>query len=136
MSDPAQVLRDFKPTREFFIGIDSDGCIFDSMEIKHKECFAPMYIKYFQLQAVSKYARQVWEFVNLYSKTRGINRFPALSRSLNLLRQRPEVLARKVRVGETTPLDAWISSQNKLTNSTLQKEIEKGKKELQPVLEW
>ena len=42
MSDPAQVLRDFKPSREFFIGIDSDGCIFDSMEIKHKECFAPM----------------------------------------------------------------------------------------------
>ena len=43
MSDPAQALRDFKPTKEFFIGIDSDGCIFDSMEIKHKECFAPMF---------------------------------------------------------------------------------------------
>src|SRR6266851_3012908 len=92
MSDPAQILRDFKPTKEFFVGIDSDGCIFDSMEIKHKECFAPMYIKHFQLQAVSKYAREVWEFVNLYSKTRGANRFPALSRALNLLRERPEIL--------------------------------------------
>ena len=85
MSDPAQVLRDFKPTKEFFIGIDSDGCVFDSMEIKHKECFAPMFIKHFSLQAVSKYAREVWDFVNLYSKTRGANRFPALSRALNLL---------------------------------------------------
>ena len=75
MSDPAQVLRDFKPSKEFFIGIDSDGCIFDSMEIKHKECFAPMFIKNFHLQPVSKYAREVWEFVNLYSKDRGANRF-------------------------------------------------------------
>src|SRR3979409_374197 len=100
MSDPAQDLRDFKPAREFFIGIDSDGCIFDSMEIKHKECFAPMYIKHFQLQAVSKYAREVWDFVSLYSKTRGANRFPALSRALNLLRERPQVRARNVTVAD------------------------------------
>src|SRR5260370_25663339 len=93
MSDPAQVLRDFKPSKEFFIGIDSDGCIFDSMEIKHKECFAPMFIKHFRLQAASKYAREVWEFVNLYSKTRGANRFPALVRALDLLRQHPQVVA-------------------------------------------
>jgi len=36
MSDPAQVLKGFKPGKDFFIGIDSDGCVFDSMEIKHK----------------------------------------------------------------------------------------------------
>src|SRR5271169_7232519 len=101
MTDSAQILRDFKPTREFFIGIDSDGCIFDSMEIKHKECFAPMFIKHFQLQAVSKYARETWDFVNLYSKTRGANRFPALSRALNLLRERKEVIARGVAVPGT-----------------------------------
>ena len=80
MSDPAQVLRDFQPKHDFFIGIDSDGCVFDSMEIKHKECFTPMFVKHHNLQAVSKYAREVWDFVNLYSKTRGANRFPALTR--------------------------------------------------------
>ena len=37
MSDPAQRLREFTPTHDFFIGIDSDGCVFDSMEIKHQE---------------------------------------------------------------------------------------------------
>ena len=58
MSDPVQILKDFKPSKEFFVGIDSDGCIFDSMEIKHKECFTPMFIKHFQLQAVSKCARE------------------------------------------------------------------------------
>src|ERR1051325_7823322 len=100
MSDPAKVLRDFKPTKEFFIGIDSDGCIFDSMEIKHKECFTPMFIKHFHLQAASKYARETWDFVNLYSKTRGANRFPALSRALKLMAKRKEVLARQVAVAD------------------------------------
>ena len=85
MSDPAQKLRDFQPSKEFFVGIDSDGCIFDSMEIKHQECFAPMFIKHWNLQAGSKFAREVWAFVNLYSKTRGANRFPALVRAIELL---------------------------------------------------
>ena len=35
MSDPAQILKDFRPSQEFFIGIDSDGCIFDSMSSMH-----------------------------------------------------------------------------------------------------
>src|SRR6266480_5358690 len=136
MSDPAQILRDFKPTREFFIGIDSDGCIFDSMEIKHKECFAPMFIKHFELQAVSKYAREVWEFVNLYSKTRGANRFPALVRALNLLRERPQVAARKVQVADTKALEEWIGRESKLGNATLAAEVKNGNKGLAQVKVW
>src|SRR4030095_6592508 len=107
MPDPAQILRDFKPTREFFVGIDSDGCIFDSMEIKHKECFTPMFVKHFSLQAVSKYARETWDFVNLYSKTRGANRFPALARALNLLRERPQVIGSRIDVPGTKGLECW-----------------------------
>src|SRR5919197_2072638 len=103
MSDPAQVLKDFRPTKEFLFGIDSDGCIFDSMEIKHKECFTPMFIKHFSLQAVSKYAREVWEFVNLYSKDRGANRFPALSKAIKLLGARKQVQARDVKMPDLTP---------------------------------
>ena len=130
------MLRDFKPTKDFFVGIDSDGCIFDSMEIKHKECFAPMFIKHFDLQAVSKYAREVWEFVNLYSKTRGANRFPALVRSLNLLRERPQVKARNVRVAGTRALDEWIARETKLGNATLNAEVKSGNKELEQVKRW
>lgn len=136
MSDPAQVLRDFKPAKEFFIGIDSDGCVFDSMEIKHKECFAPMFIKHFHLQAVSKYAREVWEFVNLYSKTRGANRFPALSRSLGLLRARPQVIARKVDVPDSKALDEWLGRETKLGNATLAAEVNNGNKGLEQVKRW
>lgn len=136
MSDPAQALKDFKPSKEFFIGIDSDGCVFDSMEIKHKECFTPMFIKHFDLQAVSKYAREVWEFVNLYSKTRGANRFPALSRALKLLAQRPQVLARKVAVPEVKALDEWIARETKLGNATLAAEVKGGNSALAQIKVW
>ena len=136
MFDPAQVLRDFKPSKEFFIGIDSDGCVFDSMEIKHKECFTPMFIKHFGLQAISKYAREVWEFVNLYSKTRGANRFPTLSRSLNLLRERPQVKARHVDVPETKALDEWIARETKLGNATLAAEVKAGNHALAQIKVW
>src|SRR5260370_42178227 len=90
----AQELAGLTPKYEFFVGIDSDGCAFDSMEIKHKECFCPQIIKYWDLQAVSKYAREAVEFINLYSKSRGTNRWPALISALDLVRERPEVKAR------------------------------------------
>ncbi|MGV3774075.1 MAG: HAD family hydrolase [Verrucomicrobiales bacterium] len=136
MTDPAQPLHDFQPTSEFFIGIDSDGCVFDTMEIKHKECFTPMFIKWFGLQAVSKYARETWEFVNLYSKTRGANRFPTLSRALNLLRARPEVQARAVKIWDPTPVDEWIARETRLGNATLAAEVKQGNKSLELVKAW
>jgi len=106
------------------------------MEIKHKECFTPMFIKHFELQAVSKYAREVWEFVNLYSKTRGANRFPALSRALKLLRERPPVNARNVRVADTKAVDEWVARETKLGNATLAAEVKNGNKGLEQVKRW
>ena len=76
MSDPTAHLKAHQPKYNFLIAIDSDGCAFDTMELKHKECFIPNIIKYWNLQAVSKYTRAAGEFVNLYSQWRGINRFP------------------------------------------------------------
>ena len=69
---------------DFLVGIDSDGCVFDSMELKHKECFIPAFINHYELQGVSKYAREAAEFVNLYSKSRGVNRFPGAGRAARL----------------------------------------------------
>ena len=62
---------DITPKHDFLVGIDSDGCAFDTMELKHKECFIPNIINHYDLQGVSKYAREAAEFVNLYSKSRG-----------------------------------------------------------------
>jgi phosphoglycolate phosphatase-like HAD superfamily hydrolase len=136
MSDPAEQLKAFQPTKDFFVGIDSDGCVFDSMEIKHKECFVPMFIKHFGLQPVSKYAREVWEFVNLYGKTRGINRFPALSNALNFLKDRPEVQTRNVQIPSSEAVDEWIARETKLGNATLEAEVKGGNNNLDLVYAW
>jgi phosphoglycolate phosphatase-like HAD superfamily hydrolase len=134
---PAQALADLKPQFEFFVGIDSDGCAFDSMEIKHKECFCPNIIKYWNLQPVSKYGREAVEFINLYSKWRGTNRWPALILTLDLLRTRPEVLARNCKIAEAPRLREFIASGKPLSNDGLKAyKAEHPNPELDRALEW
>jgi phosphoglycolate phosphatase-like HAD superfamily hydrolase len=117
-------LREFVRTRDYFVGIDSDGCAFDTMEVKHKECFIPNIIRCYGLAAISKYAREAAEFVNLYSKWRGINRFPALTRTLDLLADRPEIARRDFQLPAVTGLRRWIERETKLANNTLRAEVE------------
>ncbi len=109
--DCAQPLIELKPETDFFIGIDSDGCAFDSMEIKHKECFIPNIIKYWSLQAVSKYAREAAEFVNLYSKWRGINRWPALVNAVDLLADWDEVQRREAKLPDFPNVRAFVAQE-------------------------
>lgn len=79
--DPAKPLKDFEPKHKFFVGIDSDGCAFDSMGIKQRECFCPWMIAYFGLQPVAWAARQCKEFADLFSKTRAQTGIRQLSAS-------------------------------------------------------
>jgi len=120
MSDPAAPLKEHQPKHEFLICIDSDGCAFDTMELKHKECFIPNIIKHWDLQPISKFAREAAEFVNLYSKWRGINRFPALTQTFDLLAEREEVKARGVKLPDVPNLRKWIASESKLGNPALE----------------
>ncbi len=127
----------FQAKHKFLVGIDSDGCAFDTMEVKHKECFIPNTIKYFDLQAVSKYAREAAEFVNLYSKWRGINRFPALTMTMDLLEDRPEVKARGVKVPRIQTVRDWIARETKLGMPVLKAEVEKtGDSDLKRTCDW
>jgi len=128
---------DFSRQHDYLVGIDSDGCVFDSMELKHSECFIPNFIRFFKLQGVSKYAREASEFVNLYSKSRGINRFLALVEQLDHLRRRPEVQQRGVDVPKLTSLERWMQSAEKLGNPALERAVQSdGDAELTHVLRW
>lgn len=127
----------FKPQHEYLVGIDSDGCIFDSMELKHKECFVPAFVNHYGLQGVSKYAREAAEFVNLYSKSRGVNRFPGLVEQLEWLRRRPEVKSRGINVPKPEGLIAWIGRESKLGNPALEKAVaETNDPDLKQALQW
>jgi len=135
--EAARPLAELQPRHRFFVGIDSDGCVFDTMEIKHKECFCPNTIKYWGLQPVSKYAREAAEFVNLYSKWRGINRWPAVVMVFDLLRERPEVLARHAGIPQANQLRAFIDSGFALSNDGLRDYIsEHAHPELEQGLAW
>ena len=136
MSSP-QDLKNLRAEKGFFIGIDSDGCVFDSMETKHKECFCPAFVNNFNLQSVSKYAREAWDFVNLYSQDRGCNRFHAVIKALDLLRGRPDVIKRGAKIMELPVLKAWTQKESKLGNPTLKAELDRtGDPELKVVYKW
>jgi phosphoglycolate phosphatase-like HAD superfamily hydrolase len=132
-----QDLIDLKPRHATFVGIDSDGCVFDTMEIKQKQCFHTVTVRLWKLEKIEKEAREVLEFVNLYSKWRGTNRFPAQVMAFEMLRQRPEVKAAGVEVPALTSLKAWVDSGAALANSELEKAVKaSGDPDLALALRW
>jgi phosphoglycolate phosphatase-like HAD superfamily hydrolase len=135
--DPRQALTEFPATHDFFIGIDSDGCVFDSMEPKHKECFIPNIIKSYGLACISKYVREVAEFINLYSQHRGVNRFPGLVLTMDLLMERAEVLRRRPHIPALSGLRDWVARETRLSNPALAAEVAAtGDADLAKALEW
>ena len=139
--DPAQALKDFKPKHEFFVGIDSDGCAFDTMGIKQRECFCPWTIAYFGLQPVAQAARECKEFADLFSRIRGGNRHKTTKCIIaELLPSHP--MTRGFVVPQYPHYFAWVDNPNSvLSNEGLAKAIEEAsnpqaKKELELALAW
>jgi phosphoglycolate phosphatase-like HAD superfamily hydrolase len=142
-TDPAKPLKDFKPRHKFFVGIDSDGCAFDSMGLKQRECFCPWMITYFDLQPVAQAARECKEFADLFSKTRGANRHKTIVRILTeLLPSHPMVKKRKFKVPQMPFYVAWVNDpKSLLSDDGLKQAIDAAtdpaaKKELTHILRW
>jgi len=141
--DPAKPLKDFKPKKKFFVGIDSDGCAFDSMGIKQRECFCPWMIGHFGLQPVAQAARECKDFADLFSNTRGANRHKTIKRILaELLPSHPMVKERNFKVPQFPHYFAWVDDpQSVLSDDGLKQAIGKAsdpaaKRELELVLAW
>jgi phosphoglycolate phosphatase-like HAD superfamily hydrolase len=141
-SDHQAALKQFRPSNPFFVGIDSDGCAFNSMEVKHNDCFSVALIRYYGLAGISRQVHQAWDFVNLYSQTRGCNRFKAVLLVCDLLREMPRVKRAGVPVPELPYLREWVATETTLANKRLGELIasssgSKGKTdELALLLEW
>lgn len=127
------VFENYRPRHDRLVCIDSDGCVFDTMEIKHKECFCPAMIKVFGLQPISKYAREAWEFENLYSVDRGRSRFITLVRAINLLKEWDEVKEYHFDFPDIKDLEDWVANAPMQNNSALK---ESGNPVLLKTLEW
>jgi len=140
---PLEQLQAFRPQSDHLICVDSDGCAFDTMGIKQRECFCPWMITAFNLQPVAKAARQCKEFADLYSKTRGANRHITIKRILTeLLPSHPQTAARGFAVPEYPAYFSWVDDpESLLSNEGLAAAIDAtadptAKAELEAILQW
>jgi len=137
MSCTRDDLAGFQPRHTAFVGIDSDGCVFDTMELKQKQCFHPLIISHWRLEPVAPYVREAAEFVNLYSRWRGQNRLLSLLQTFDFLRERPEVRQAAVTVPRLESLRRLADSGVTLGNPALEQALaQEHDDELASVLDW
>ena len=105
---------DYEKKSEYLICIDSDGCAMDTMEVKHRECFGPQWISTYGLGAHFEECMEIWLRINLYSITRGINRFKGLALALKEMEGRGEV-----RTGGLEEFVKWTEEAKELSNPAL-----------------
>ena len=78
-------LHEFTKTKPFLLCVDSEGCTMDTMNIKHFRCFGPCFADEWGLKEGCDAALKRWNEINLFSMTRGINRFLGLAHILTEL---------------------------------------------------
>ncbi len=69
----------FERKHDYLVCVDSDGCVMDTMNCKHFHCFGPCMVDEWELGEWKDEILDRWNVVNLFSMTRGINRFKALA---------------------------------------------------------
>ena len=102
----------------FVVCIDSDGCAMDTMDIKHIRFFGPLAAKYFEIKNQEVYLEE-WNRVNLFSETRGINRFKGLLLSLEFAKEHGEAIE------DFSVFANWCNHTTSLSNQSLEEEIAK-----------
>ena len=72
----------FEKKHEYLVCVDSDGCVMDTMNCKHFNCFGPCMVTEWGLEEWKDEILARWNVINLFSMTRGINRFKGLAMAL------------------------------------------------------
>ena len=72
----------FEKKHDFLVCVDSDGCVMDTMNCKHFNCFGPCMVDEWELGEWKDEILARWNMINLFSMTRGINRFKGLAMAL------------------------------------------------------
>ncbi len=107
-------VKEFQRTKDFLVCVDSDGCAMDTMDIKHIRCFGPCMVEEWGLEEWREPILKRWNEINLYQKTRGINRFKALALILT------EIHHNYVRIDDLDNLVYWADHAKELSNSSLE----------------
>ncbi len=72
----------FVRKHDYLVCVDSDGCVMDTMNCKHFHCFGPRMVDEWELGEWKEPILERWNVINLFSMTRGINRFKGLAMAL------------------------------------------------------
>lgn len=124
-------IEDYQKQKSYLVCVDSDGCAMDTMDIKHITCFGPCMIEEWSLQQWQDDILNRWNEMNLYTITRGINRFKGLARMLR------EVHEKYVPIQDIEVLEGWVEESDELSNEALQKVLRfKESIVLQKALAW
>lgn len=108
----------FVKTKDFLICVDSDGCAMDTMDCKHHLCFGPCMVAEWDLAAWEEPILKRWNDLNLYTMTRGINRFKGLAMALK------EIDETYTKIEGIDVLCDWVEHAKELSNQNLQSTIE------------
>ena len=108
----------FSRQSDFLVCVDSDGCVMDSMEWKHRECFGPELVRAYRLESLEAQVLELWNRVNLYSGTRGCNRFLAAVLVLD------ELSESGLYTRDYGAFKAWAQSADELSNPSLRAAIQ------------
>lgn len=100
------------------ICIDSDGTMIDAMNIKHDKCHGDSLIATWELEDVKEKIHEIWDSINLYEKTRGINRFLALREML--IRCKDKYISYDEE--DFNKFSSWVDK-GVLSNSALEEEL-------------
>ncbi len=111
-------LEAFQKQKEYLVCVDSDGCAMDTMDCKHIRCFGPCLVREWDLFKWEDAILDRWNEINLYSMTRGINRFLALDQMLT------EINEKDTPIQGLSDLTAWVHSGAAPSNDALQKAID------------
>ena len=122
-------LDDFKKKKDFCVCVDSDGCAMDTMNIKHIRCFGPCMVDEWGLDAWRTAILDRWNVINLYSGTRGINRFQGLAMALE------EINAQYTPIDGIAELADWVDKAPELSNDAIK--LERSRHPIfQKALDW
>lgn len=112
-------LLEFKKEKEFLICVDSDGCAMDTMDCKHILCFGPCMVDEWNLGEWKDAILKRWNDINLYTITRGINRFKGLAQAL------VEINEEYTKIEGIEALVNWADNSPELSERNLKATIEK-----------
>ena len=106
-------LDDFRKKKDYVVCVDSDGCAMDTMNIKHIRCFGPCMVDEWELGEWRDAILERWNVINLFSLTRGINRFKGLAMMLR------EVNDQYTKIDGIEELEDWAENAKELSNDSV-----------------